>query len=603
MPALHSYLMKELKVEEVTPDSFARKITHTFLENQTDDWFVKFYEYLSGQEALWRTPRWSGEIGGLLREKPILRIENNEKGLVAPFDEKGHPNAYLPPEHPVSFPVVKRSIAKHKSSMDFLRRLGLNLPDEVIDVIENILPKYHKREHLDDKTYEIELQKIFRALKTDSQKQKQRLLEELKNTAFVKATNMESGIIALKKPGEVYICSEDIFIYLNGNPEAWVFFESDVSNETLSALMEIGVARMPRVIQFKPNKSEDELKKLRNGSKRTCKEELTDKRMDGLEFFIQHIASGDSSLKKSRCLWLLLTEIYENQGNQHISWIDGSYPIKLFRGEYKYTKSNTITPFESEACRLLKSYSWLATKDDSLKKPSDICRDEIHPDLKPNQLLCNALGINPSKERINEEKCRCYANYLEIPFETVQRIKQHPEDFVLKRKPEFPESPIPSLEHRHEKIVKQLSDAPVKKYDKLKRSVRVTKEATDQNLWLKELYTNGSGQMICQICKDEMPFKKQDGDYYFEAVEALSNDYFSREHEAQYLALCPLCAAMYKEFVKNKKKPEVMEKLYNELMNTDKPEVLLKLGKLETSLKFVEKHFSDITTILKSNRI
>ncbi|MBU1207326.1 MAG: hypothetical protein KKH04_10435 [Proteobacteria bacterium] len=33
-------------------------------------------------------------------------------------------------------------------------------------------------------------------------------------------------------------------------------------------------------------------------------------------------------------------------------------------------------------------------------------------------------------------------------------------------------------------------------------------------------------------------------------VEALSRDHFTKEHEAQFLALCPLCAAMFKEFVK-----------------------------------------------------
>jgi hypothetical protein len=45
--------------------------------------------------------------------------------------------------------------------------------------------------------------------------------------------------------------------------------------------------------------------------------------------------------------------------------------------------------------------------------------------------------------------------------------------------------------------------------------------------------------------------KKRDGEYYSEAVEALSKDYYGKEHEAQFLALCPLCAAMYKELVKH----------------------------------------------------
>jgi hypothetical protein len=102
--------------------------------------------------------------------------------------------------------------------------------------------------------------------------------------------------------------------------------------------------------------------------------------------------------------------------------------------------------------------------------------------------------------------------------------------------------------------------------------------------------------MVCQICKEEMPFRKRDGEYYFEAVEALSKVYFSREHEAQFLAMCPLCAARYKEFVKQDE--DAMETFKNALMNSDEPEVSSCLGDLETSVRFVESHFHDIKTIL-----
>ena len=83
----------------------------------------------------------------------------------------------------------------------------------------------------------------------------------------------------------------------------------------------------------------------------------------------------------------------------------------------------------------------------------------------------------------------------------------------------------------------------------------------------------------------------------FEAVEALSREHFTMEHEAQFLALCPLCAAMYKEFVKQDE--GAMSDLKNVLMNTDDFEVPLRLGKLETSIRFVETHYHDIKMILE----
>ena len=102
--------------------------------------------------------------------------------------------------------------------------------------------------------------------------------------------------------------------------------------------------------------------------------------------------------------------------------------------------------------------------------------------------------------------------------------------------------------------------------------------------------------MICQICQNKMPFKKRDGEYYFEAVEALSKEYFSKEHEAQFLALCPLCAAKYKEFVKYDE--SAMHELHRALKNSNSLEVPLRLGDWKINLRFVETHRQDLRTIL-----
>ncbi len=102
--------------------------------------------------------------------------------------------------------------------------------------------------------------------------------------------------------------------------------------------------------------------------------------------------------------------------------------------------------------------------------------------------------------------------------------------------------------------------------------------------------------MVCQICKEEMPFRKRDGNYYFEAVEALSKEHFTKELEAQFLALCPVCAAMYKEFVKCDE--DAMTDLKEKISNVENGEVQLSLGKKKTSIRFVETHYHDLKTII-----
>ena len=51
-PDLRSYLMQELDIEEVTPETFASKLSDQFLAGQDDKWFIRFYEFLSDQKAL-----------------------------------------------------------------------------------------------------------------------------------------------------------------------------------------------------------------------------------------------------------------------------------------------------------------------------------------------------------------------------------------------------------------------------------------------------------------------------------------------------------------------------------------------------------------------
>ena len=78
--------------------------------------------------------------------------------------------------------------------------------------------------------------------------------------------------------------------------------------------------------------------------------------------------------------------------------------------------------------------------------------------------------------------------------------------------------------------------------------------------------------------------KKRDGEYHFDAVEAFYRDHFAKEHEAQFLALCPICTAMYYEFVKHDE--GAMESLKKALMNSEDTEVSLQLGELDAIVRF-----------------
>ena len=155
---------------------------------------------------------------------------------------------------------------------------------------------------------------------------------------------------------------------------------------------------------------------------------------------------------------------------------------------------------------------------------------------------------------------------------------------------------ISTEKRRAERLIIELGDAEEKQYEIRARNIRATLSTIDPHTPLREQYTKFNN-MECQMCRQDMPFKKRNSnDDYFEAVEAFGKNYFPKEHEAQYLALCPECAAKYKEFVK--RDPVARKYLYNRLKDSDNPEVRLELSDCVIRIWFDEKHWHDLKTVL-----
>lgn len=172
---------------------------------------------------------------------------------------------------------------------------------------------------------------------------------------------------------------------------------------------------------------------------------------------------------------------------------------------------------------------------------------------------------------------------------------------LLKEKGKSPEEELAKLKsrkRREERLIIELGDAPEREYEPRIRSVRITQGRIGQRTYLRGRYTQND-TMECQMCRRlEMPFKKRGSDDdYFVAVEALGIEHFPKEHEAQYLALCPECAEKYKEFVKRSK--SVWDALYNLLKTSEEPEVRLESHGHVIRLWFEDKHWQDLGTVIE----
>lgn len=161
-------------------------------------------------------------------------------------------------------------------------------------------------------------------------------------------------------------------------------------------------------------------------------------------------------------------------------------------------------------------------------------------------------------------------------------------------KPKFPERAVRNPERREEKVRGRTGESSDKRYEPRDRSVRTSKPDLDPQTWLQAQYTNEDSQMICQMCESEMPFKKRDGNYYFEAVEAFGH--LPIERQEVYLALCPLCAAIYKEYVKRDETSTAAFK--NVLLSATDLKLPVQIGQQQKTLHFVETHVLDLRVIL-----
>lgn len=590
-PDLRSYLMNELEVEEVTPDGFARKLSLPFLASQSDEWFIRFYMYLSGQEALWRSPRWGGDAGGVLRSKPILRLQDDSHKVL--FRSDGTPNAFLPPPEDTDFPVVKREIVGNEKVGDFLKRLGLSEPDVFDDIVERVLPKYNRPDALSipQNEHSVDIQKILRAMSSDSEAGKKKVIQAARQTPFLKALD-QNGLTSFKKPSEIYFPDEELKDYFSVSSDVWFLNETEGRKEW----SEIGVESKPRFQKVKIDLSWEEKSRLRHNQGYTRDIATYDYCLDGLASLMKSLLVGKKTLDRHPLLlWNFLLE--------HLKVGSHYY---FYEGEYRwFYYQERSAQFDATWKSRLLNHAWLPKKgDDHHYKPMDIYLADLPDSFKRDERLAELLGMRKNiVAKLAEE-----TGFTQEELDRAKKIKnaspeiQNQIDSLLsleppKQKPAFPERASSNPERRREKLEKQMGDALKKEYKQQDRSVRTTKGTVDPTLWLRNQYKNKDGQMICQICKEEMPFIKRDGEHYSEAVEALSRDHFPKEHEAQFLALCPVCAAMYNEFVKQDE--EAMVNMKNALMNSEGFEIPLRLGELNTSIRFVETQYHDIKKILK----
>lgn len=284
----------------------------------------------------------------------------------------------------------------------------------------------------------------------------------------------------------------------------------------------------------------------------------------------------------------------------------------ILTARYQFTQKVGSRYSDSQLVCVLKDLAWVPQTDGSFVKPSAATAARLPEGFAVDAGFkwLEALGFGADDKRRtadnavravyrvelgfkSEEDLQRAQAFTNLPIEEQQRIL----DLATKARPEpveLPERSVRNPELRQRRVGDEARKTPEKNSVQRQRSVQLgTAEAkVAAKAYLVDQYTNPSGQMICQACMGELPFKLPTGEYYFEAVELVADS--PKRYREAYLALCPNHAAAYQ--YANAQRNAMGDLVSTTLSN----EIEIALGGDVTTLYFTEMHLADAKACLSS---
>ena len=278
---------------------------------------------------------------------------------------------------------------------------------------------------------------------------------------------------------------------------------------------------------------------------------------------------------------------------------------------YQLTEKGGPRYADSQLVHSLREHAWVPQTDGSFVKPSVAQVDRLpggfRYDSRYKWLAALHFGAEEKKKatdyaaravkreelgfQSDEELERAQA-FAKLPEDEQRRFwneRQH-----RKEPTELPERPVRNVALRQTRVGEEAKATPGKQSVLRERSVQLgTGDAkAETKRYLVDQYTNSHDEMICQVCKNELPFRLVDGSYYFEAVEVLL-DSPKRFREA-YLALCPNHAAAFR--YANSQRNQMRDIVVN--TSESENEIEVELGGELMTIYFTATHLADVQACL-----
>ena len=371
--------MRELDIDEITPTKLVPNLTKSFLEAQSDEWVLRLYEFLSGQEKALRRH---------LDTVPLIRLDD---GTHVVARENGKAKAFLPSAITTSFPTMRRAVCATPEVRLFLISLGITEPDPVDDVIWNLLPKYQKEEvGVSDDAYAADIERIRAAFNTDSTAQKEKLRSALRDTTFVMVVDTGDGKAYVARPGEIYIATDRLQQLFAGVPDILIVdneYDCLRGEDIRDLLVSCGASRylIPQATPSGLGHSEKAQIRREAGLERASWEsQPEDFTLRGLTQLLEFLPTlkPEEAAARVKVLWEALADL-EARGTA------------AFYGSYKwgYSHEAKTARFDATFVRTLNQVAWVPNADGELVPPGLVVFETLG--WKSNPFLLTKIAFKP----------------------------------------------------------------------------------------------------------------------------------------------------------------------------------------------------------------
>ena len=596
-------LGRVLPYGKIFEESAAPVDIERLIGSKMDSWLLRFYAVL--HEATTRH-----RVGISVEDLALVRVNSKTGVRMVKPSEAFFPlaaRAPLPEEVFVVKPEVYNDSSftgQSQAARQFLEANGVRVFDEAADVAR-LADTYSRGSFPDRNTHLLHMRRFLAFLKSNPDK-----ADALKGKRIFLGQNPSAQtVLQWCEPGELLLdlpsnptglanCSETI-----GKRLLWSGYEAlNLGGAFVEFVGALGVQTDLPIVwsSTNGNPARNQLRAdyLQARVRWTDSAKDEDWTITHIDAFVQN-----PKIESSRLIWTALTSALP----------------KVAKARFRPNQQYAVREADSQLICWLKGNAWIPDANGTFHRPQDISRGQLPPEFRFDDRngLLSAIGFEEAIKRQSDEFKRKDLLAREFGFDGVEDATaiakaMHESGMEVKTvlawfkqhaaRPEQPEEKVLSPARRREGVMEHRAYAPERSAVQRERSIQrnLSGVVAEAKAYLRAKYTNANGQMVCQACSNEMPFKFRTGEYYFEAVQVLKR--LAKHFFENRLALCPTCAAKY-QYARGSTDEDIREAI----LAVDGEEVGARaavsvvLAGEPCTVYFVGTHFFDLQVILEKH--